>query len=857
MAKTYTVKSGDTLTSISKSTGVPKETIIELNNISNPDLIYVGQVLILEGEPTPVKTNDNTVTITAFGVQSGTTRSIFATWAWTRENTESYKVKWKYRTESNGYWFTGTETEVQIKENIYNAPENAVEVSVIIQPLSKTKTVNNTTTRLWTASWSTEKIHYFVNDPPTKPMAPTVTLDKYQLKAELNNIDINAVGVNFEIIKDNETEPYKTGNATIITNSVSYSCTVDAGSVYKVRCRGYRGTVYGEWSDYSSNVSAAPTAPIINNIEVVTENIIKLTWAKIESAEKYTIEYVVKNKDLTPEECFDAIGSQKVSTTVKVEETEVKDGLVTKTVINLTPGQEYYIRISAANDKSEESNWSEIWPFIVGTTPSSPTTWSSTTTAMVGGSLNLYWTHNSKDNSRITSSELMLYIDGVLSSGSPYIITNEAYEDTQYGIISSPKLKDEENVRICSINTNAFNEGSDIEWKVRTTGVKPNDYGEYSALRKIEIYAPPVLSTSLEDVNNNQLEIIEATTEGFSVYKLLSFPFKIKVSAGNTSNQEPIGYYINIVANENYTTIDDVGNDKNIVKGSNVFSKYYNSTDKNTKFELSANDMILENNITYIVTCTVSMDSGLTAEDNIAFKVAWDEEYYVPYAEIGINKDDVSAYICPRSNGNKDVLLSVYRREFDGSFTEIATDIENGNNTYVTDPHPALDYARYRIIAKSKTTGAVNYSDIPAYPVGEKAVIIQWNDKWQNFDTDNEDELEQQPWSGSLLRLPYNIDVNDKYSPDVSLITYAGRKRPVSYYGTQLGESSSWNVEIPKDDKETLYAIRRLATWMGDVYVREPSGTGYWAQITVNYSQKHREVTIPISFDIKRVEGGV
>ena len=63
-------------------------------------------------------------------------------------------------------------------------------------------------------------------------------------------------------------------------------------------------------------------------------------------------------------------------------------------------------------------------------------------------------------------------------------------------------------------------------------------------------------------------------------------------------------------------------------------------------------------------------------------------------------------------------------------------------------------------------------------------------------------------------------------------------------------------VDIPKTDTETLYAIRRLARYMGDVYVREPSGSGYWANIKVSYNQNHDSLVIPISFSITRVEGG-
>jgi hypothetical protein len=202
------------------------------------------------------------------------------------------------------------------------------------------------------------------------------------------------------------------------------------------------------------------------------------------------------------------------------------------------------------------------------------------------------------------------------------------------------------------------------------------------------------------------------------------------------------------------------------------------------------------------------------------------------------------------------VTLAVYRREFDGSYTELAAGIDNTKNTNVTDPHPALDLARYRIVATVNSTGAVSYSDLPGVPVGETAIIIQWDEDWTQFEATVDDPPSQPSWSGSLLRLPYNVDVSDSYGMDVSLVKYAGRKRPVTYYGTQLGESSTWNTVIPKDDEETLYALRRLAIWTGDCYVREPSGTGYWANVTVSFSQKHRDVTIPVTLNITRVEGG-
>lgn len=277
---------------------------------------------------------------------------------------------------------------------------------------------------------------------------------------------------------------------------------------------------------------------------------------------------------------------------------------------------------------------------------------------------------------------------------------------------------------------------------------------------------------------------------------------------------------------------------------------------------MSAGDLTLQNGIEYTVICTVSMNSGLTATASYKFDVAWSTEEYWPDAEIGYDSETYSAFVrpyCVDTNGSvvTNVLLSVYRREFDGSFTKLITGIDGASNTFVTDPHPSLDYARYRVVAIDKTAGFVSYYDIPGYPVGEKAAIIQWDEAWSNFDAGYEDEYVEPAWSGSLLRLPYNIDVSDSHNIDVEFVSYIGREHPVGYYGTQVGQTSTWNMDVPKSDKDTLYGLRRLARWLGDVYVREPSGSGYWASVSVSFSQKHCVLTIPVTLTITRVAGGV
>lgn len=217
------------------------------------------------------------------------------------------------------------------------------------------------------------------------------------------------------------------------------------------------------------------------------------------------------------------------------------------------------------------------------------------------------------------------------------------------------------------------------------------------------------------------------------------------------------------------------------------------------------------------------------------------EEYYEKYEE-GDLVDNVE--------------LSVYRRTYDGSFVEIASHIPN-NRTSVTDPHPALDYARYRLIATDTQTGAVSFYDMAGHSINATSIIIQWNEAWSTFDVTGEHDVGGPSWSGSLLVLPYNVNVVDNRKRDVVFADYAGREHSVSYYGTKVSEAPSWNVTIPKDDVETIYALRRLSVWTGDVYIREPSGMGFWANVGVSFGINHNDVATQVTLAIIRVEGGM
>ena len=812
-------------------------------------------------------------------VENGDDGELYVSWTPVSSyvpSTEKYEYKWKHT--KNSYDASGkliwTDDTVSTTTNqycTYTPPQGAKKVVFKIRPIQK-EGANK-----FGGQWSTE-VSYDVPEESREvetPPVPTVTLNGVILTVEVN-INYQANTAEFQIARDDVADPlYFDGTLAssendIRTGNATRTLVVKPGSRYKARCRVKSWGIYSKWSDWSANTNAPPATPSgITKCEATSSTSIYVEWAKVDSAESYTLEYTEKKS------YFDSSDNVTSKSGITVTNFELT---------GLESGKEYFFRVKAVNDKGD-SGWSDIKSVVIGKGPVAPTTWSSTTTAILGETVMLYWVHNAEDGSAQTYANLELDINGTITT---HKITGE---DSKW-----------------SLNTSSYAEGAKVKWRVQTAGITKIE-GEWSTQRTIDIYAPPTLEMQVTDSSDSTVQTLSA------------LPLKIKAEAG-PSSQTPIMYRVSVVANQSYETEDDIGDIVAVNAGQAVYSKYIDpSVDNPETLELvlSAAELILETNIEYSVICSVTMNSGLTAEARHSFTVGWDPLGYSPNAAIGVDpfrytasirpfceKPTVTYYKVTRSSSAytktsevlteldgdpipnartltgenvfqttingvvtyycividvepvADVLLSVYRRGIDGSFTEIATDLDGAKNIVVTDPHPGLDYARYRIVAVSKTTSEVSYSDIPGIYIGGNAIIIQWDEAWTNAEQYDGDVVDSVPmWNGSMVKLPYNIDTSTSTDQDVEFAEYIGRSYPVGYYGTQLGHAESWSAEIPKDDTDTLYGLRKLQSWLGNVYVREPSGTGYWANVKVSFNKKHKEVTIPVTIEVKRVEGGV
>lgn len=447
---------------------------------------------------------------------------------------DHYATEWDYNT-GDGIWFVGQKGDTTDKYISYNAPSNALVVRCWILPVSTSHDVNGTSTAYWTGSWVYTD-HSPAGDPPPKMSTPSVEIKKYSLTASLTNIgdynengDYNKVDeLLFEIYKDDVL--YKTGTVTVRLAQGAFTCNVEAGSEYMARVKAindYYGTqIDGPWSDFSSKVGTIPAAPAgIDQCRATSKTSIMISWSAVKSATSYDIEYATKKS------YFDI--TDKTSTKTGITKTQFE-------FVGLDSGSEYFFRVRAVNDKGE-SDWTAISSVVIGTKPAAPTTWSSASTVVTGEPLKLYWVHNSEDGSRWKYAELNILVNGKKLTTNPDPFKNTQAED------------DKDVTPSYSIDTSIYSEGTVIDWCARTCGVTL-EYGDWSVVRRINVYAPPTLSLSIRNKDNNPTSVIQ------------QFPFYIYGLPG-PKTQAPVSYHVSIAAANNYTTVDQIGQTKVVNAG--------------------------------------------------------------------------------------------------------------------------------------------------------------------------------------------------------------------------------------------------------------------------------------------------
>lgn len=788
--------------------------------------------------------------------QTNNTNTVYATWKFSKSHLDYYRVYWYYAT-GDGVWFNAGSSDIKIKQATYSFPANATAVKISVKPVSKKRKVKGKMKSYWTGTYKS-KVWYVSRSQPDTPSAPKTSVNKYRVTAYIDLVN-NAVNdrVAFQVIKvhkNGKITKYKSTSKphrAISGGRATYAFDVKPGAVYRVKCRVHnlnnKGKIIesSQWSPYSDEIKTVPGA--VTNVKCrassLSKNTAFVSWNGVADADSYEIQYT------NVKAYFNSNPSGLGTATSETTHAEIP---------GLELGKKYFFRVRSKNTQGE-SAWrpvfNEIVSVILGTKPQAPTTWTISNVATLGDPVTLYWVHNTEDGSKQVDAQIELRV------GDSVNYINYVSEMERLGL-TIPTVKEDEEEKTYSLPIytadRGYHDSDEIKWRIRTKGIT-NEYSDWSIERSFTVYDAAYLNIVLGNEEDVEGDV------------LTSYPYSIILESGPTS-QTPITYHISILAKESYKTEDEFGVETYVIEGTELYSSIIASSDNVYNLELLPSMVTLEDGREYAVKATVSMNSGLIAEASADFSTEFDDFEFEPEATVDVDMETLSATITPvcyvpiddeideptERVLSENVTLSVYRKEYDGSFTEIGSDIPNDGMADVLDPHPALDYARYRIIAQSTITGAIEYEDVAPEPVQVPGIVIQWDEEWIDFDTseDNSDDLETPTWTGNMVKLPYNVKVTEKKSQDNAMVKYAGRSHPVGYYGTHKNEGGSWSAEIDAQDTDTLYLLRQLSNWSGDVYVRESTGVGYWANIVVDISIEGRALTIPVSFNITRVEGG-
>lgn len=200
-------------------------------------------------------------------------------------------------------------------------------------------------------------------------------------------------------------------------------------------------------------------------------------------------------------------------------------------------------------------------------------------------------------------------------------------------------------------------------------------------------------------------------------------------------------------------------------------------------------------------------------------------------------------------------LLDVYRINFDGSLTAIATGLPNDGYASCTDPHPRFGICTYRVVAHDTSMDVQTSSEL-SVDVPVSRVVITWDETWR--DTENATEDDFTDYAGRIVELPWDVQLQERHSIEKKVNRYQGRRLGVSYYGSSVTGNASFNANIRRDiDDDTLAALRALAVFPGDCYVRDRTGLGFWATAEIDFNHTFESQKVGISIEFERVEGPV
>lgn len=522
------------------------------------------------------------------------------------------------------------------------------------------------------------------------------------------------------------------------------------------------------------------------------------------------------------------------------------------TITDLERGAAWYFRIRRLGD-GVASAWTQ--PIELDLSPDmstmeqlSPPTTSSTALSYAEDATVIFsWTHNSSDG-------------GVQSAYQVMVEAQTANGTSQVALLSE---ESPDSAASLDLSRYTWQNGTTVYWKVRTQGLYEGYWSDWSRVQQFYVYVMPTVGMTVEESISAMPLAIEVEVQS-------------QPSVAAPSN-DPIECVVSIAPMDGYEAQDSDGSTVWHMAGVPMWTRTLGTdesfSDGVWSILVNADEVLLTSAVTYGVTATVLTERGMRAYIGpVTFTPAWADVVPMPTAALLFDPDWQYVTIQPRcetSDGSTEqnenpiladnVTLSVYRVDSDGTTTLIASQLENDGLVTAVDYHANLATSTYRIVARSTTTGSqavAEYTvDTPCY-----GLIVQWDEEWQDgtlMGTYYEEGVPGYTYTGSRLVIDHNASWQEGHDKQLEHKLYQGEQDPIARYGMGRGDTLSVDGSVLRTiEAESLEALRRLAAYRGDVYVRVPHGVGFPASARVSVNGTAKSEVVNYSIDFTRVREG-
>lgn len=493
-------------------------------------------------------------------------------------------------------------------------------------------------------------------------------------------------------------------------------------------------------------------------------------------------------------------------------------------VSSLDAGKEWFFRVVAVN-ATGESELSPVASTVLASDPEAPTMLALPRAARLGETVEVGWTHNCEDGCAQVAAEVAVEIAGQITTltattGSSVQVDAEALGAT---------------------------DGADVSVQVRTKGMT-GVWSPWSEPASFSVWVPPTITVSAECPAG-------AVGQGTP---MTSLPLDVTMTSQSGSGQRVATWTLDLsTAADIRSYVETNGEYRYLPAGTSMATVVVDASDDDfdaaeQHVSLGADAGAFVTGAVYLLSASALYDNGLTATAELQFTFESDYSLPAPDATVDIYGDWTAAIypVCADSETGErveDVTLAVYRIDAYDVLVPIASGIPNDGRC-VIDPHPDFGECRYRITANHAGTDAVSVNDLEPVEVPAERILIQWDETAIPEDGDPEAAVVA---SSETLELANDVTIQEGSAKDVTYSGYAGQERPTADYGTDPGLTGGWTARFPRVlGNDVLRQLRKLEAWMAPVYVREPYGSGYWANADVNVSQPPSSAYSSVSLTI-------